>query len=122
MLIVAGEYSLSTFEGTEQIFRPARMVLHPDYSASSKNADIMLIKVTPNLSGFGARLSGTDRGGGEGRQRGGGHGGELSLAGHFLTPAVSPKLARPLGGTNRWGGGFLAPQHPLGVSALSPAS
>lgn len=47
MLIVAGEYSLSTFEGTEQIFRPARMVVHPDYSASSKNADIMLIKVTP---------------------------------------------------------------------------
>ncbi|XP_058016939.1 trypsin-3-like isoform X2 [Ahaetulla prasina] len=44
MLIVAGEYSLSTFEGTEQIFRPARLVVHPDYSASSKNADIMLIK------------------------------------------------------------------------------
>ncbi|XP_034280154.1 uncharacterized protein LOC117669652 isoform X2 [Pantherophis guttatus] len=46
MLIVAGEYSLSTFEGTEQIFRPARMVVHPDYSASSKNADIMLIKLS----------------------------------------------------------------------------
>ncbi|XP_039223261.1 trypsin-3-like isoform X2 [Crotalus tigris] len=46
MLIVAGEYSLSTFEGTEQIFRPARMVLHPDYSTSSKNADIMLIKLS----------------------------------------------------------------------------
>ncbi|KAM3824229.1 trypsin-3-like [Vipera latastei] len=46
MLIVAGEYSLPTFEGTEQIFRPARMVLHPDYSASSKNADIMLIKLS----------------------------------------------------------------------------
>ncbi|XP_029140761.1 trypsin-3-like [Protobothrops mucrosquamatus] len=46
MLIVAGEYSLSIFEGTEQIFRPARMVLHPDYSASSKNADIMLIKLS----------------------------------------------------------------------------
>ncbi|XP_025019094.1 trypsin-3-like [Python bivittatus] len=47
MLVVAGEYSLSTFEGTEQIFRPARMVVHPHYSAPSKNADIMLIKVTP---------------------------------------------------------------------------
>lgn len=64
MLIVAGEYSLSTFEGTEQIFRPARMVLHPDYSASSKNADIMLIKVTPTSWGLGLR----DRSGGEGRK------------------------------------------------------
>lgn len=45
-MIVAGEYSLSTFEGTEQIFRPSRMVVHPDYSSTSKNADIMLIKVT----------------------------------------------------------------------------
>ncbi|XP_066493519.1 trypsin-3-like [Tiliqua scincoides] len=45
MLIVAGEYSLSTFEGTEQVFRPARMVVHPDYSVTSKNADIMLIKL-----------------------------------------------------------------------------
>ncbi|XP_053864842.1 trypsin-3-like isoform X2 [Malaclemys terrapin pileata] len=44
MMIVAGEYSLSTFEGTEQIFRPSRMVVHPDYSSASKNADIMLIK------------------------------------------------------------------------------
>lgn len=46
MLIVAGEYSLSTFEGTEQIFRPSRMVVHPDYSSTTKNADVMLIKVT----------------------------------------------------------------------------
>ncbi|XP_042335516.1 trypsin-3-like isoform X3 [Sceloporus undulatus] len=45
MLIVAGEYSLSTFEGTEQVFRPTRMVVHPDYSPTSKNADIMLIKL-----------------------------------------------------------------------------
>ncbi|KAG8431098.1 hypothetical protein GDO86_019427 [Hymenochirus boettgeri] len=45
MFIVAGEYSLSTFEGTEQIFRPVRMVPHPDYSPMSKNADIMLIKL-----------------------------------------------------------------------------
>ncbi|KAL8198575.1 UNVERIFIED_CONTAM: hypothetical protein K2H54_016665 [Gekko kuhli] len=44
MLIVAGEYSLSTFEGTEQVFRPARMVVHPDYSTVTKNADLMLIK------------------------------------------------------------------------------
>ncbi|XP_013910539.1 PREDICTED: trypsin I-P1-like [Thamnophis sirtalis] len=46
MLIVAGEYSLSTVEGTEQVFRPARLVVHPEYSASSKNADIMLIKLS----------------------------------------------------------------------------
>ncbi|XP_029434621.1 trypsin-3-like isoform X2 [Rhinatrema bivittatum] len=45
MLIVAGEHSLSTFEGTEQIFRPTKMVTHPDYSSVSKNADIMLIKL-----------------------------------------------------------------------------
>lgn len=58
MLIVAGEYSLSTFEGTEQVFRPARMVVHPDYSATSKNADIMLIKVT-DASVLGAGKQGT---------------------------------------------------------------
>ncbi|XP_063798231.1 trypsin-3-like isoform X1 [Pseudophryne corroboree] len=45
MLIVAGEYSLSTLEGTEQIFRPVKLVAHPEYSSSSKNADIMLIKL-----------------------------------------------------------------------------
>ncbi|XP_053307630.1 trypsin-3-like [Spea bombifrons] len=45
MLIVAGEYTLSVFEGTEQVFRPVRLVAHPDYSPSSKNADIMLIKL-----------------------------------------------------------------------------
>ncbi|XP_073172552.1 trypsin-3-like isoform X1 [Lepidochelys kempii] len=49
MMIVAGEYSLSTFEGTEQIFRPSRMVVHPDYSSTSKNADIMLIKLNRPL-------------------------------------------------------------------------
>ncbi|XP_069468272.1 trypsin-3-like [Ambystoma mexicanum] len=46
MLIVAGEHSLSTFEGTEQIFRPALMVAHPDYNSVSRNADIMLIKLS----------------------------------------------------------------------------
>ncbi|KAM4643884.1 trypsin-3-like [Discoglossus pictus] len=45
MLVVAGEYSLSMFEGTEQIFHPVRLVPHPDYSSTSKNADIMLIKL-----------------------------------------------------------------------------
>ncbi|XP_073426440.1 trypsin-3-like isoform X1 [Dendrobates tinctorius] len=45
MVLVAGEYSLSIFEGTEQIFRPVKLVCHPDYSSSSKNADIMLIKL-----------------------------------------------------------------------------
>uniref|UniRef100_A0ABM5EL58 Trypsin-3-like n=1 Tax=Pogona vitticeps TaxID=103695 RepID=A0ABM5EL58_9SAUR len=45
MLIVAGEYSLSAFEGTEQVFRPARMVVHPDYNPTSKNADLMLVKL-----------------------------------------------------------------------------
>ncbi|XP_073511466.1 trypsin-3-like [Phyllobates terribilis] len=45
MVVVAGEYSLSIFEGTEQIFRPVKLVCHPNYSSSSKNADIMLIKL-----------------------------------------------------------------------------
>ncbi|CAH2318332.1 trypsin-3-like [Pelobates cultripes] len=45
MLVVAGEYSLSTFEGTEQVFRPVKLVAHPEYSPSSKNGDIMLIKL-----------------------------------------------------------------------------
>uniref|UniRef100_A0A7M4FP84 Trypsin-3-like n=1 Tax=Crocodylus porosus TaxID=8502 RepID=A0A7M4FP84_CROPO len=30
---------------TEQIFRPSRMVVHPDYSSTTKNADVMLIKL-----------------------------------------------------------------------------
>ncbi|XP_078496553.1 trypsin-3-like [Lissotriton helveticus] len=46
MLIVAGEYSLSVFEGTEQIFRPILMVAHPNYNSVSRNADIMLIKLS----------------------------------------------------------------------------
>ncbi|XP_067329018.1 trypsin-3-like [Anolis sagrei] len=50
MLIVAGEYSLSAFEGTEQVFRPARMLAHPDYNPVSKNADIMLIKLSRPLA------------------------------------------------------------------------
>uniref|UniRef100_A0A803U0Q5 Peptidase S1 domain-containing protein n=2 Tax=Anolis carolinensis TaxID=28377 RepID=A0A803U0Q5_ANOCA len=50
MLIVAGEYSLSAFEGTEQVFRPARLLAHPDYNPVSKNADIMLIKLSRPLS------------------------------------------------------------------------
>ncbi|XP_030041930.1 trypsin-3 [Microcaecilia unicolor] len=45
MIIVAGEHSLSMFEGTEQLFRPIKMVTHPDYSSVSRNADIMLIKL-----------------------------------------------------------------------------
>ncbi|XP_043917903.1 trypsin-3-like [Protopterus annectens] len=42
-MIVAGEYSLSTFEGTEQFFKTSRIFVHPDYNSSNKNADIMLI-------------------------------------------------------------------------------
>uniref|UniRef100_A0AAY4CDM9 trypsin n=1 Tax=Denticeps clupeoides TaxID=299321 RepID=A0AAY4CDM9_9TELE len=45
MLIIAGDYSLSMYEGTEQFYRPHFLVPHPDYDEATKNADIMLIKV-----------------------------------------------------------------------------
>lgn len=45
MMIVAGDYTVNTFEGTEQYAKPHRLVTHPLYNQSSNNADIMLIKV-----------------------------------------------------------------------------
>ncbi|XP_028849462.1 trypsin-like [Denticeps clupeoides] len=45
MLIIAGDYSLSMYEGTEQFYRPHFLVPHPDYDEATKNADIMLIKL-----------------------------------------------------------------------------
>lgn len=44
-MIVAGDYIVNTFEGTEQYAKPHRLVTHPLYNRSTNNADIMLIKV-----------------------------------------------------------------------------
>ena len=48
-MIVAGDYKLSIFEGTEQYAKPHRLVTHPLYNRSTNNADIMLIKVLASL-------------------------------------------------------------------------
>ncbi|KAJ8016917.1 hypothetical protein DPEC_G00012320 [Dallia pectoralis] len=45
MMIVAGDYSLSIYEGTEQLFTPQLLMPHPQYSKITNNADIMLIKL-----------------------------------------------------------------------------
>ncbi|KAG8002988.1 Trypsin-3, partial [Nibea albiflora] len=45
MLIVAGDYSLTIYEGTEQEIMPQLLVPHPDYNRTSHNNDIMLIKL-----------------------------------------------------------------------------
>lgn len=45
MMIVAGDYIVNNFEGTEQYAKPQRLVIHPLYNRSTNNADIMLIKV-----------------------------------------------------------------------------
>ncbi|XP_041130432.1 trypsin-3-like [Polyodon spathula] len=45
MIIVAGDYSLNTYDGTEQYFQPRRMISHPQYNNKTNNADIMLIKL-----------------------------------------------------------------------------
>lgn len=44
-MIVAGDYIVNSFEGTEQYAKPHRLVTHPLYNRSTNNADIMLIKV-----------------------------------------------------------------------------
>ncbi|XP_030220545.1 trypsin [Gadus morhua] len=44
MLIVAGDYSLSMYEGTEQFNIPQLLIPHPDYIGENNN-DIMLIKL-----------------------------------------------------------------------------
>lgn len=45
MLVVAGDFSLSIYEGTEQEILPQLLVPHPEYNDSTNNHDIMLIKV-----------------------------------------------------------------------------
>ncbi|XP_036387379.1 trypsin-like isoform X3 [Megalops cyprinoides] len=45
MMVVAGDYSLSVFEGTEQYSKPQSLVPHPQYNKSNNNADIMLINL-----------------------------------------------------------------------------
>ncbi|KAM3621365.1 uncharacterized protein V6R79_010260 [Siganus canaliculatus] len=45
MMIVAGDYIVNTFEGTEQYAKPHRLIPHPLYNRSTNNADIMLIKL-----------------------------------------------------------------------------
>ncbi|XP_036389068.1 trypsin [Megalops cyprinoides] len=45
MMIVAGDYSLGMYEGTEQFFIPHLLIPHPQYNSSTNNADIMLIKL-----------------------------------------------------------------------------
>ncbi|XP_063063761.1 trypsin-3 [Engraulis encrasicolus] len=50
MYIIAGDYSLSMYEGTEQFYRPHIVIPHPDYNKSTHNNDIMLIKLRGPVS------------------------------------------------------------------------
>lgn len=45
MMIMAGDYSLTIYEGTEQEILPQLLVPHPKYNTTTNNNDIMLIKV-----------------------------------------------------------------------------
>lgn len=45
-MVVAGDYSLSIYEGTEQEILPQLLVPHPEYNNITNNNDIMLIKVS----------------------------------------------------------------------------
>ncbi|XP_068599368.1 trypsin-3 [Brachionichthys hirsutus] len=45
MMIVAGEYSLSVYEGTEQEVLPQLLVPHPAFNSLNNNNDLMLIKL-----------------------------------------------------------------------------
>uniref|UniRef100_A0AAY4D9U7 trypsin n=1 Tax=Denticeps clupeoides TaxID=299321 RepID=A0AAY4D9U7_9TELE len=45
IMIVAGDRSLGRFEGTEQYFKPQRLIPHPSYNQDTRNADIMLIRL-----------------------------------------------------------------------------
>ncbi|KAM9829880.1 LOW QUALITY PROTEIN: trypsin-3 [Syngnathus typhle] len=44
MMIVAGDYSLIIYEGTEVVL-PKLLVPHPEYNSATKNNDIMIIKL-----------------------------------------------------------------------------
>ncbi|XP_048029640.1 trypsin [Megalobrama amblycephala] len=46
MMVVAGDYTLGVYEGTEQYSKPRSLILHPLYNRSTNNADIMLIKLS----------------------------------------------------------------------------
>ncbi|XP_042199724.1 trypsin-3-like [Callorhinchus milii] len=46
MQIVVGEHSLFRREGTEQVFYPLKLISHPQYNLTTKNGDIMLIKLS----------------------------------------------------------------------------
>lgn len=52
MMVVAGEYSLTIYEGTEQGILPQLLVPHPEYNITTNNNDIMLIKVHKNVAGL----------------------------------------------------------------------
>ncbi|KAG7520195.1 trypsin-3-like [Solea senegalensis] len=54
MVVVAGDYSLSIYEGTEQVMMPHLLIPHPEHDSSTKDNDIMLIKFrTPfNLTSY----------------------------------------------------------------------
>nr|XP_046254067.1 trypsin [Scatophagus argus] len=45
MMVVAGDYSLTIYEGTEQEILPQLLVPHPKYNSSTNDNDIMLIKL-----------------------------------------------------------------------------
>nr|XP_055044829.1 trypsin [Misgurnus anguillicaudatus] len=45
MRIVAGDYSVGLYEGTEQFRIPHLLIPHPEYNRDTNNADIMLIKL-----------------------------------------------------------------------------
>lgn len=45
MMVVAGDYSLTIYEGTEQEVLPQFLLPHPQYNYQTNNYDIMLIKV-----------------------------------------------------------------------------
>lgn len=45
MMVVAGDYSISIYEGTEQEIFPQFLIPHPDHNSTTYNNDIMLIKV-----------------------------------------------------------------------------
>ncbi|XP_066529404.1 trypsin [Hoplias malabaricus] len=43
--IIAGDYSLGVYEGTEQYRTPSAFIPHPQYNKTTNDADIMLIKL-----------------------------------------------------------------------------